>query len=47
MMPFLLVSRQILFKDFQKPSINSYELVKDLSNNTSTYSTATFADCET
>ncbi|CCN73251.1 hypothetical protein VIBNISFn118_780033 [Vibrio nigripulchritudo SFn118] len=33
MMPFLLVVRQILIKDFR--------------NNTSTYCTATFTDCET
>ncbi|EFP97052.1 hypothetical protein VIBC2010_11576 [Vibrio caribbeanicus ATCC BAA-2122] len=47
MMPFLLTVRQILFKNFPKPSANSFELVEDFSNNTSTYCTATFADCET
>jgi hypothetical protein len=47
MMPFLLLVRQILFKDFSEVSANSCELVEDLSNNTSTYSTATFTDSET
>ncbi|EGU49178.1 hypothetical protein VITU9109_13492 [Vibrio tubiashii ATCC 19109] len=47
MMPFLLLVRQILFKDFPKSLANSEELVEDLSNNTSTNCTATFADCET
>ncbi len=47
MMPFLLLVRQILFKDFSEVFSNSGELFEDLSNNTSTYCTATFTDRET